>query len=99
MKRRTHQIQVSLRLEKPRNVIVTKEFLNAALHYRAATGEDLPGVEIKAIVWLVNDRENKYDGDADITEVLNKMFRMGLKPRFQALGKSKRMERSSRDDG
>ena len=98
MKRRVHQIQVSLRVQKPRNVIIGKEFFNAALHYRAATGEDLPGVHIRAIVWTVNNTDHEYDGDADITDALNKMFRMGLKPRFQAMGESQGMERSSRDD-
>ncbi len=95
MKRRTHQIQVSLRIEKPRNVVVGKEFFNAAIHYRAATGEDLPGVEIKGIVWIVNGYGRRYEGDADITEIINKAFRMGLTFSFQEMGKGERMERSS----
>lgn len=86
MKRRTHQIQISLRIQKPNNVVLTREFFNSVLHYRAATGKDVPGVKVAGIVWTVNQREHHYEETADITDALNKVFAMGLKIRVQALG-------------
>lgn len=97
MKRRVHQIQVSIQVEKPRNVGITRELLNAALHYRATMGEDPLGFHIRMITWYVNGREHLYEGDKEVTDALNAMFRMGLQPRFQTMGTRKGMEPSSLD--
>ncbi len=97
MKRRVHQIQVSVEIEKPRNVRITKRFLNAALRYRAATGEDVPGVHVKTIIWWVNGKENLYEGDAEVTETLNALYRVGVQPAFRALGKGEGAEPSELD--
>ena len=87
MRRRTHQVQISLTVIKPKGVELTKEWFNSVIHYRAATGEDPKGVTIKGIVWNVSGREHSYETDKDITDALNAVFRMGLKPQFRALGK------------
>jgi hypothetical protein len=98
MKRRTHQVQISLSVVKPKGVILTRQWFNSVLHYRAATGEDPEGVTIRAIVWYVNGREHEYEGDKDITDAFNAVFRMGLKPTFRALGKSERESEPVHDD-
>lgn len=76
------QIQVSVVVRRPKWVRVTRELLLQFLYYRAATGEDPPGVQIRAIHWekqrgLGRKKEYDYDLDKDITECVQKMLGFG----------------------
>lgn len=70
-----NQVQVSIRVLKPRNVQLTHQLLMQFLHYRAYRGVDPPGVEIRMIEWSKSGKTYVYEGNK-LTDALGVVLRV-----------------------
>lgn len=52
------QVQIAVRGRLPRGRRLTKTFLRDAIRHKAATGEDLPGLDINIVRWRNPGRKN-----------------------------------------